>query len=52
MFLLCLVYSKIKKVKLILISLRYTYRHKKRLIMISLINDLEIISVLIFLFYS
>jgi hypothetical protein len=30
----------------------YTDRHKKRLIMISLINDLEIIFVLIFLYYS
>jgi hypothetical protein len=30
---------------------KYTDRHKKRLIMISLINDLEIIFVLIFLYY-
>jgi hypothetical protein len=30
----------------------YTHRHKKRLIMISLINDLEIIFVLIFLYCS
>jgi hypothetical protein len=30
----------------------YTDRHKKRLIMIYLINDLEIIFVLIFLCYS
>jgi hypothetical protein len=32
--------------------LTYTDRHKKRLIIISLINDLEIIFVLIFLYYS
>jgi hypothetical protein len=31
---------------------KYTHRYKKRLIMISLINDLEIIFVLIFLYYS
>jgi hypothetical protein len=30
---------------------KYTHRQKKRLIMISLINDLEIIFVLIFLYY-
>jgi hypothetical protein len=33
-------------------SSKSTHRHKKRLIMISLINDLEIIFVLIFLYYS
>jgi hypothetical protein len=32
--------------------LNYTHRHKKRLIMISLINYLEIIFVIIFLYYS
>jgi hypothetical protein len=31
---------------------KYTHRHKKRLIIISLKNDLEIIFVLIFLYYS
>jgi hypothetical protein len=33
-------------------KIKYTEWHKKRLIMISLMNDLEIIFVLIFLYYS